>query len=372
MVAACSLALAGIGWLDPVADDELLLHVTELAVVLALFATGLRLDRPLGARPWATVARLLGIAMPITIAAVALLGSALLGLSAGAAIVLGAVLAPTDPVLAGDVGVGPPGEDEEEAEPNFSITAEAGLNDGLAFPFVLLGLVLAGDATSLGEWAAADVAYAIVAGIVLGALAGHLLARAIVPLRERDLLLDRLDVWLGAGAVLLVYGAIELVGAYGFLGVFAAGLAFRRFEREHHLNRRIHDGAELMEKFGELAVILLLGSMLTTAGLALPGVAGWVLVVLLLVVVRPAAVAVALVRTRLPAKERLWVAWFGVRGIGSLFYAAVAVGSGALAREDAALITWVAIAAVLASVVAHGVTAVPLERRLLGREIGGR
>ena len=146
-------------------------------MIIALFGTGLKLDRPLDWASWSGVARLLGIAMPLTIAGVVLFGAGVMGLSLGAAIVLGAILAPTDPVLAGDIGVGPPG-DEDEHEPNFSVTGEAGLNDGLALPFLFLGLFALdeGGADWLGEWFAADVVYAVGVAVAIGA-AGRLRPR---------------------------------------------------------------------------------------------------------------------------------------------------------------------------------------------------
>src|SRR5829696_3670256 len=181
-----------IAWLRPADDHTFLEHVSELAVIVALFGTGLKLERPLTWASWAGVARLLLIAMPLTIAAVALLGWAAMGLSAGAAIILGAAVAPTDPVLAGDIGVGPPG-DEEEREPNFSITGEAGLNDGLALPFLLLGaFVAAEDGTGwVAEWLLADVVWAVLAGVAVGAAVGYGLRRGLrrwrrlPPLRAR-------------------------------------------------------------------------------------------------------------------------------------------------------------------------------------------
>ena len=166
LIAAAGIHFMGIRWLDPFADSTFFEHATELAVVVALFATGLKLERELTFRGWRNVARLLLVAMPLTIGAIALFGSLVMGLSLGAAIALGACLAPTDPVLAGDIGVGPPG-DEDEREPNFSITGEAGLNDGLAFPFLLLGIAIA-EGDDLVEWALADVLYGIVAGIAIG------------------------------------------------------------------------------------------------------------------------------------------------------------------------------------------------------------
>jgi NhaP-type Na+/H+ or K+/H+ antiporter len=353
-----------VSWVDPVADAPLLAHVTELAVVIALFSTGLKVERALRWREWSTVTRLLVIGMPALIALAALFGWLVMGLSAGAAIVLAAALAPTDPVLAGDIGVGPPGEDAEEHEPHFGVSAEAGFNDGLAFPFVLLGIAVAAE-DSLASWLAWDVAYAIAGGVVLGAALGYGISALISRLRERELLIDALDGWVGVAATLLIYGVAETAGTYGFLAVFAGGLAFHRYEHDHELNARVHNGAEIVEKFGELTVILLLGSMLTLDGLGAPGWAGWGLALLVVFLLRPVTVNLALLGSRLQRPgERAFLAWFGVRGVGTLFYVAAATGLGVLSGEEATLITWTAIAVVIVSVVVHGITAGPLNRWL--------
>lgn len=362
--AAAGIDVLAVDWVDPIADAEVFERAAELAVIVALFATGLKLDRELSFHGWRNVLRLLLVAMPLTIAAIALLGAWALGLSAGAAIALGAILAPTDPVLAGDIGVGPPG-DEEEREPNFSITGEAGLNDGLAFPFVLLGVVV-GASDPFSEWLLADVLYAVAAGLGIGALLGYGVAALAVRLRDRRLLSADLDGWLAIATVLLIYGATEVAGAYGFLSAFAGGIAFRRYERMHEYNRHVHDGAEVVEKFGELALILLLGSSVTLDGLGVPGPAGWALVAVLLLAVRPAAVALALVGSRQPARERLFVGWFGVRGIGSLYYVAVAIGLGAFSADEGRTLFWTTAAVVIVSILVHGITAAPLGRRWLG------
>ena len=292
-----------------------------------------------------------------------------MGLSAGAAIVLGAALAPTDPVLAGELGVGPPGE-REEAEPAFALTSEAGLNDGLAFPFVLLGLVVAGGAGpgGIAEWLAADVVYATLAGVAIGAAGGWALSALAARLRERSLVARELDGWAALGAVLAIYGLTQVAGAYGFLAAFAGGIAFRRRERDHEYNTSVHAGAATVEKMLELAMILLLGSLLTLDGLEAPGLAGWLLAPLLLLVVRPAASAVGLVGSPMAPRERAWVAWFGVRGVGSLYYAAAAVGAGVLAPAEEATVAWTVVAVVVVSIVVHGVTGAPLTRRLLGEQ----
>jgi NhaP-type Na+/H+ or K+/H+ antiporter len=364
MVGATMIDLLDVGWIDPMRDHVLLERLSELAVIVALFATGLAVDRRLHSRAWGTPWRLLLIAMPLTIAAVALLGTLVLGLSLGAAVLLGAILAPTDPVLAGDIGVGPPGEDEHEH--SFSLTAEAGLNDGLAFPFVFLGVGLAGEEGLgwLGEWVAADLVYGVACGLVLGGAGGWLIAAATVRLRDARLLDHALDGWLAVAAVLLLYGVVEVAGGYGFLAAFAGGVGFRRYEHAHEVNRRVHHGAELIEKFAELALILLLGTLVTLGSLGEPGPLGWVLVAALILVIRPGAVALAMVRSRIRARERAFIAWFGVRGIGSLYYVAVVIGLGILSPAEASALFWITAAAIVASIVVHGPSAAPLGRLL--------
>lgn len=365
--AAVVVRVIGVDWVDPVADAALLDHLTEVAVIMALFSAGLKLDRPLRWRAWGSTARLLLIAMPLTIGLIALLGSALLGLSAAAAVLLGAVLSPTDPVLAGDVGVGPPGH-EDEHEPNFALTSEAGLNDGLAFPFVLLGVFMAAEpgAGWVDEWLAADVLYGVAGGVAIGAAIGVAAAWSVTRLRDRDLLAPALDGYHAIATVLVIYGAAEIAGTYGFLAAFAGGLAFRRYEADHELHGRVHEGAELAEKLLELSVILLLGSALTLTGLQAPGWEGWLLAAAVILAVRPLACLVALAGSQLDRpQERSFVAWFGVRGVGSLFYLAVVVEAGVLARHELDRLAWTVIACVLLSIVVHGVTAGPSLRRLL-------
>ncbi len=368
LVGAAGLALLDQGWFDMVEDAQVVERFAELSVIVALFATGLRLDRPFTLAGWRTTILLLGLVMPITIAAVAAFGVLAMGLSAGAAIVLGAALAPTAPVLAGDLGVGPPGE-EEEPETSFALTSEAGLNDGLAFPFVFLGLVVAehGAAAGIGDWLAWDVVYAIAGGVLIGAAGGWAIAALATRLRERSLLAVELDGWAAVGAVLAIYGVAQVADTYGFLAAFVGGIAFRRRERDHEYARGVHAGGEVLERVLELATILFLGSLVTLGGLAEPGVAGWLLAPFLLLLVRPLACAATLHGTRLDARERLWVGWFGVRGVGSLYYAAAALQAGVLAAGEAETVMWTVVAVVAVSIVVHGITGTPLTNRRRGR-----
>ena len=365
-VAAAAIQILDLEWIEPLEDAKVLERVAEVAMIFALFSSGLKLDRQLRWREWGSVVRLLAIAMPLTIAGVALFASEVIGLSLAAAVMLGAVLAPTDPVLAGDIGVGPPG-DEAEHEPNFALTAEAGANDGLAAPFVLLGIFIAekGGAGWLGEWLLADLLYACAAGVAVGAVVGWGAAWSVRRLRDRELLAPAFDGYHAIATALVLYGVGETIGGYGFLSVFAGGLAFRRYEHGHELNGRVHEGAEQVEKFMELAAILLLGSLLTGAGLTAPGWEGWLLAVVLLVVIRPVSTFLSLFGSQVEgAGGRSFVAWFGVRGVGTLYYAAAVVGAGALSGGEEELLVWTAVACVIVSILVHGVTGGPALRLL--------
>ena len=364
--AALALEVFGVTLWTPRDDPQPLEHATELAVIVALFSAGLKLDRPFGERRWRSALLLLGLVMPITIAAVALFGVYVMGLSLGAAVLLGAVLAPTDPVLAGEVQVGPPSEGEgEEPEARFALTSEAGLNDGLAFPFVFLGVFIAGEGGTswVLEWIAADVVYAIAVGVAIGFVGGRGIAALVGWLHARGWLLKDLDGWLAIASVLTLYGVTEALGAYGFLAAFAGGLAFRRYERTHESHGRVHDGSETVGSFAELATILLVAGTVTVAGLGAPGLTGWLLVPVLLVAIRPLAVALAYSGSDVSRRERWFIGWFGIRGIGSFYYVAVALGTGVLSSAEETTLYWTVVACVAVSILVHGVTGAPLSRR---------
>ena len=373
-LAALVIGALGVDWLDPLDDARLIERVAEVALIFALFSSGLKLDRHLRWREWGSVVRLLALAMPLTMAGVALFASEVMGLSLAAALLLGAVLSPTDPVLAGDLGVGPPGH-EDEHEPNFALTAEAGGNDGLAAPLVLIGVFVAeqGGTGWVGEWLLADLLYASLAGVAIGAAVGGAAAWSVKRLRDHELLTHAFDGYHAIATALVTYGVAEAAGGYGFLAVFAGGLAFRRYERDHELNARVHHGAEQVEKFLELAVILLLGSLLTSAGLGVPGWEGWLLAVVLLVAIRPLATLLSLLGSSVEgAGGRAFVAWFGVRGVGTLYYAATVVAAGALAEGEERIVIWTVIACVTVSIVVHGITGGPALRRLMPRPAPAR
>jgi NhaP-type Na+/H+ or K+/H+ antiporter len=360
--------------LDPIGNHVFLERASTLAMIVALFTTGMRIRRPPRHPGWLAPLRLLGIAMPVTIVAVAAWAWGVMGLGLGAAIVLGAALAPTDPVLAGALGVRPPDEkvDEADHEREFAISVEAGGNDGLALPFLALGLLVAEGRIpeSLGAWVGINLVYASVLPIVAGYLAGRALGSAVRWLREREFMLADLDPWVGVAAAPLVYGCAELLSLYGFLAVFAAGYGYRRRDAEPEARRRVHAGVNSAQLFLEISVILVIGLLVTFDGLSEPGVAGWLLVPVLFLVIRPAAALVSLIGSSLGRGDRAFLAWFGVKGVASVNYLAIAVGAGALAGDELTTVVWTILVVVCASIVVHGVSATPALDRLQRGERG--
>ena len=370
IAAGVTMRVTGFGTvLDPRGNPDALEYLTSGALAIALFSAGLRIRRPLRLRTWSSPLRLLLVAMPLTILAVAAWGRLAMGVGLGAAIALGAALAPTDPVLAGDLGVRPPLEEDEDAsEPEFALSVEAGANDGLALPFLVLGLVVAGEEHGYARWVGLDLVYPLVVSVLLGGLLGYGLGWALLRLRAAELVDQELDRWLGIGAALALFGAAEAVGGYGLIAVFAGGIGFRRHESDHSLNRDVHDGGEVLKNFGELAVILVLGTMLGLASPNAPGLWGWLLVPLLLLVIRPLSVALSLLPTSMRPREVAWIGWFGVKGVASINYLAIALVSKAFLREDNATLSWTILFTVAVSILVHGVTSHPLTERLLGAE----
>lgn len=365
--ASALLILAGVGIgvvvpglpeeVDPRNAPVLWEALSELAVIVALFGTGLRIDNIASYRRWRPTVRLLVVLMPLSILAVAALGWWLAGMTLAGALLLGAVLAPTDPVLAGDVQVGPPTEGGEHPV-RFALTTEAGLNDGLTFPFVYLGLIIAAeglDPTQWGlDWLARDVAYRIVVGSVAGAAAGWLLGRAMFAYPPRNALAQTSSGVLGLAGVLFCYGATELVEGYGFIAVFVAGLTLRRLEVRHAFHGTLHGFNEAIEHALTALLLVLTGGVLPILWSELD----WrhaAIALSLVLVIRPVCGWISLAGAGLQPGERAVVAVYGVRGIGSIYYLGYAAAHVELADEGP---LWATVTlTILLSTVVHGLSA---------------
>jgi NhaP-type Na+/H+ or K+/H+ antiporter len=378
-VAAGALCFAlplGLPVPDPVEYGMVTERLTELGVILALMGAGLKIDRVPGLSSWATTWRLLAVTMPLTIAATAVLGWGVLGFAPASAILLGAVVAPTDPVLASAVQVEDPGEGAEEEplpeeegnrhEVGFALTSEAGLNDGLAFPFTYLAVLAVTQGLAprnwLGEWLGFYVGYRIVVGVLAGAVLGWVLTRVVFNVTAEGELARAVHGLEALGATLLVYGATELVEGYGFLAVFVAAVLFRHNERSHEYHETVHALAEKSEQVLMVVVMLLFGGALATGLLDPLQPVDAVVGLALVLVVRPLAGLLGLLGFDRNFSERSVVAFYGIRGIGSFFYLAYALEQAAFPGAER---LWAFVGfVVLVSVVLHGVTATRAIARL--------
>ncbi len=368
----------GLPEVDPTEHETLTEHLTEVVVIISLMGAGLAIDRRVGWRRWRTTWRLLAVAMPLTIVLVAVTGSLLGGLPLAAAVLLGAALAPTDPVLASDVQVGEPSEETDEDEVRFALTSEAGLNDGAAFPAVYLAIGLAaagGWGTWVGEWVLVDLVLRLAIGVAVGLAVGWLLGRVFFR-AEKDFLRlsDDVEGFTALAVCFLAYGLAQLATGYGFVAVFVAACAIRSAERSHGAHQVAHGFVEQVERMLTSWLLLLLGAAIADGLLA--GLT-WQLAlvaVLLIAVIRPLVGFVSTIGTPGGTRERLVIAFFGVRGIGSLYYTAYALANESLPAEE----LWATVGlAVALSVVVHGLTATPVvarldaERERLAREDAG-
>lgn len=381
---------------DPRTHTDFLKILAEIAVLIALFTVGLKMGVTRFKRHWMLPVRLAFLTMTLTVGLIAAVAWWMLDLSPGAAILLGAILAPTDPVLASGVQL------KAATDPDrlrFSLAGEGGLNDGTAFPFVMLGLGLLGH-HELGDggwrWWTVDLVWATIAGLGIGAALGSIIGWIIVRLRTRHQSAVGMDEFLSLGLIALAYGAAQLGMASGFLAVFAAGVALQRVKeqpesgteplapdanrsRKSQTNRSVHShhasaalsGSvqafnEQLEKIAEFAIVLILGAMLPYALLA------WspalliqaTFVLILLAVVRPLAVWLGTIGEPFAPGQRAMVSWFGIRGIGSIYYLLFALHSG-VAGDLAQQLTTLTLFVVAASIVMHGVTAQPLMKQYL-------
>jgi len=375
---------------DPHEHTVLLERLTEVVVLVSLFTAGLKLSPGLGDRRWLLPLRLAIISMIVTVLGVAAAAHFLLGWQWGACILLGAILAPTDPVLASDVQVHRPGDRDRL---RFALTGEGGLNDGAAFPFVMLGLGLMGlhEIGSFGwRWVLVDVLWAAVVGPAVGALLGLAVGRMVLYLRREHKEAVGLDDFLAMGLIALSYGVAQMLHAYGFLAVFAAGVALRQLEQSQTTDESSRKAAaqaqvdpdktlaeavavdpqhapafmaqavlgfnEQLDRIGEVAVVITIGAMLWAVQWH-SGV--WWLVPLLLLVIRPVSVALGLLNSTATSGQRWLIGWFGIRGVGSLYYLMYAINHGVPASFADPLIT-LTLSVVVTSIVLHGISVTPM------------
>ena len=349
----------------PQAYPEITERLTEFVVIIALMGAGLKIDRVFNLRRWGVTWRLLGVTMMLSILAIVLLGWTVLGLGLAGAILLAGSLAPTDPVLASDIQVGAPTEGRED-EVRFGLTSEAGLNDGLAFPFVHLAIALALVASGeksdwFVEWLTVNVLWEIGAGLGIGWAIGWLFGWLTFTIPVSTRLAATRDGFIVLAATFISYSVTEMLHCYGFLAVFITALAFRHADRDHDFHAQMHDFIEQIERMAMMVVLVLFGGALVS-GLLLPlrplDVA---VAAVIVVVVRPLAGMIGFIGWKRPLREKVILAFFGIRGVGSLYYLAYGLNAAPFEGGDR---LWAIVGLIcLMSILLHGITVTPIMRR---------
>lgn len=375
-------------YFDPIKQAPLLEKLTEIAVLISLFSAGVKMPVPFKLAQWQLPLRLASLSMMFTIALITVFAVFILELPLGAGVLLGALLAPTDPVLATDAQSRYPGDKDQL---RFTLTCEAGMNDGTAFPFIMLGLHDLG--TAGGQWLIKEIIWATAIAVIIGIAGGIAVGKMVWELRGQRTREDVLDDLVGLGLIAIVYGFSLLLNGWGFLAVFFAAVALRHTElklakaagiKPEQLGAGVEEPVvedadtavpsivsaealvfkEHLERLSELMLVLLVGGMLVadfwnwrTLSLAL----------FVFVVARPLSVlcGLMLTKTRWPIQATL--AWFGVRGIGSIYYLMYAIQHGVpepIARELIQL-TFIVIAL---SIVVHGISVKPMLNGVFNRE----
>lgn len=382
LLVGCLVGPMGFGLFhfNPLKESALLEVLTEIAVLISLYCAGVKMPAPVTYMHWRTPLRLAVVSMAVTVGLVTLFGTYWLGLPLGAAVLLGAVLAPTDPVLATEIQVR---HADDSDGLRFALTCEAGINDGSAFPYVMLGLGLLGLhdlGDNLGRWVIMDVLWATGAGIGIGIAMGCAAGWLVYRLRTRFPDVVLLESFIGLGLIASAYGICLLVHAWGFLGVFGAAVALRHTELrladwahesltvvksrrnesdeevDHvHVSESSLVFNEHLERMAEIVLVLLIGGSLFWDSWSWRAVG---FAVFLFLIVRPASVYLGLLRSTTSMRFRHLASWFGVRGIGSLYYLMYAIQHG-LPEEVALDLLHLTLVAVALSILVHGVSVKP-------------
>ena len=338
---------------------EFLERLTEFVVLISLFSCGLKMNRRLNVWTWDSTIRLIGFLMPICILALAVVGRSVLGLKWGEAILLGAILAPTDPVLASEVQIS---DTEDTDELRFGLTSEGGLNDALAFPFVYFGIHALKDNNWdnwFKQWVAVDLLWAIAAGIGMGIVVAKAIVwidRKLERYRRTD---DLMEDFTALATILLTYSLTELVNGYGFLAVFIAGIVVQRGQPNEEKKHSQLEFIERIEKLMEVGTILVLGSLLRVEPMFKFANQALIVAFLLFFVIRPIGAWLSTLGNRYHPIRRLLFGWFGIRGVGSLYYLSYAFGEG-LKGDVGEQIAWITYITIVISVIIHGISSTPL------------
>ena len=360
LVVGILLGSYGLNLVEIRPDTQFLERLTEFVVIVSVFGCGLKINRPLKLWAWQSTIRLIGLLMPISIFALAAIAHYVLGMGWGAAVLLGAILAPTDPVLASEVQLD---HVEDKDELRFALTSEGGLNDSLAFPFVYFGIHAFKDSNWNNwflSWVGIDLVWAIVSGIVMGII----VAKAVIWidrfLQKRRSADNLMEDFVALSIILLTYSLTEVVNGYGFLAVFVAGLVVQRsyFTQQDKRMAQL-EFTEQIEKLLEVTAIVILGTLLLLEPMLKYAGESLLIAGLLFLIIRPFGVWLSMIGGDTPKTTRSLMGWFGIKGLGSIYYLTYALGKG-VSGGVAEQISWITYTVVVLSIILHGISAYPL------------
>lgn len=341
-------------------DAKFLERLTEFVVLISLFSCGLKMNRALNLGSWRSTIRLIGFLMPISIFAIAAIAHWILKMEWGPAILLGGILAPTDPVLASEVQLA---DTEDHDELRFGLTSEGGLNDALAFPFVYFGIHWLEKGSNwdswFKEWVAVDLLWAIAAGLVMGIVVARAVVWFDVKLKNFRPVDEVTEDFVAISIILLTYSFTEFVNGYGFMAVFVAGMVA---QRSYDNPEKPHDELEFteqIEKLLEVATILILGSLLRVQAIWEHAREALLVGGLLLFAIRPLGAWISTIGGGYPSATRWLFGWFGVRGVGSIYYLCYALAHG-LKDTLGERIAWITYVTIVLSVILHGTSTTPI------------
>lgn len=366
---------------------KLLEVASEIAVIISLYAAGVKMRIPLSSGRWKAPVLLACVTMVVTILLTAAVAYWLFGISLAAALLIGAVLAPTDPVLADKIQMEHADDDDRLRQ---SLTGEAGLNDGTAFPFVLLAVGLSDQqlhelGPGLVNWILVDLLWKVTVGLLFGAIAGYVLGKAILKIRSMHDQHEGTEELLTIGLIAIVYGLALALNSYAFLAVFAAAVSLRRIEMMDAVrtgdqgdSERESCQAELLreqtavgsalERIAQVFLVVVIGVLLTSERFSYWQL--WVFALLMICVIRPLAVLTTLRLRSTDATQRYLIAWFGIRGIGTVYYLAhaIALGVDGPLGDELAIIIGCCVTTITLSIAIHGTTDTPMMRWYTARQ----
>jgi NhaP-type Na+/H+ or K+/H+ antiporter len=349
----------------PLNNIKIIEEITEFVVIVALTNAGLKIKDPFSWKTWKYSFWLLAITMPLTIVASAFISSWILGFAPAAAILFGSLISPTDPVLASDLQTSKPSKNDS-SKTRLALTSEAGINDGLAFPFTYFAIFLATRGNHYSEWIVewffVDFIIKTVIGVAVGLSLGWILYKVIFTFTSKTQQSNISRGILSVALTLIPYAVTQMLGGYGFLAVFVAASAFSNREKDVRHMDNLHDFTEEIERIFVALLFVILGIYL---GANFQDLIDWRLIsvaLILILIIRPIAGYIALTNKKISRFEKFVLSFYGIRGVGSIYYLMFALSK--VEFDDSQKLIELTAVTIILSILIHGISAASIQKKL--------